>query len=61
MDDRTLSEDNHLEFVVTMATARKFGRLIGPRQAMLRNLVTDLILHDRITTTAAKGNVDREQ
>lgn len=34
---------------------RKFGRDSGHRKAMLRNLTTDLIVHERITTTEAKA------
>jgi large subunit ribosomal protein L17 len=35
--------------------ARKLGRKTGPRTALLRNLVTDLLLHERIETTEAKA------
>lgn len=34
---------------------RKLGRDSGHRKAMLRNLTTDLIVHERITTTEAKA------
>ena len=34
---------------------RRFDRPSGPRRAMFRILVTDLIRHGRITTTAAKA------
>lgn len=34
---------------------RKFGRRSGPRRAMLRNLVTSMILAEKIETTEAKA------
>ncbi|MBT9168163.1 MAG: 50S ribosomal protein L17 [Syntrophomonadaceae bacterium] len=34
---------------------RKFGRRSGPRCAMLRNLVTSVILAEKIVTTEAKA------
>ena len=34
---------------------RKFGRRSEPRRAMLRNLVTSMILHGKIQTTEAKA------
>ncbi|MBS4007403.1 MAG: 50S ribosomal protein L17 [Clostridium sp.] len=34
---------------------RKFGRRSGPRRAMLRNLVTSMILAEKIVTTEAKA------
>ena len=34
---------------------RKFGRPTGHRKAMYRNLVTDLLGYERITTTEAKA------
>lgn len=34
---------------------RKFSRKTGPRQALLRNLVTSLIIAERIETTEAKA------
>ncbi len=34
---------------------RKLGRTTDHREAMLRNLVTSLIMHDRLTTTEAKA------
>ncbi len=34
---------------------RKFSRKKGPRQALLRNLVTSLIIAERIETTEAKA------
>ena len=34
---------------------RKFGRASGHRKAMLRNLTTDLIVNEQITTTEAKA------
>jgi len=34
---------------------RKFGRRSGPRRAMLRNLVTSVILAEKIVTTEAKA------
>lgn len=34
---------------------RKLGRTTDHKEAMLRNLVTSLILHDRLTTTEAKA------
>lgn len=34
---------------------RKFGRLAGPRRALLRGLATSLVLHEAITTTEAKA------
>ncbi|MFD1363554.1 50S ribosomal protein L17 [Lentibacillus salinarum] len=35
--------------------ARKLGRQTDHRTAMLRNLTTDLIIHERIETTEAKA------
>ncbi|KGX85354.1 50S ribosomal protein L17 [Pontibacillus litoralis] len=35
--------------------ARKLGRTTDVRMAMLRNLATDLIVHERIETTEAKA------
>jgi large subunit ribosomal protein L17 len=34
---------------------RKLSRKAGPRRALLRNLVTSLLLHERIETTLAKA------
>ena len=34
---------------------RKLGRTTDHKEAMLKNLVTSLILHDRLTTTEAKA------
>lgn len=34
---------------------RKFGRMAGPRRALLRSLATSLVLHEAITTTEAKA------
>jgi len=34
---------------------RKFGREKGPREALLKNLATSLILHERVETTLAKA------
>ena len=34
---------------------RKFSRATGPRQALLRNLVTSLFIAERIETTEAKA------
>ena len=34
---------------------RKLGRTTDHKEAMLRNLVTSLIMHDRLTTTEAKA------
>lgn len=34
---------------------RKFGRRSGPRRALLRNLVTSMILAEKIVTTEAKA------
>jgi large subunit ribosomal protein L17 len=34
---------------------RKLSRTIGPRQALMRNLATSLLLHERIETTLAKA------
>lgn len=34
---------------------RKLNRPTGHRQALLRNLVTDLLRHERLTTTLAKA------
>jgi large subunit ribosomal protein L17 len=34
---------------------RKLGREAGPRRALLRNLTTSVILHERVTTTLAKA------
>ncbi|RME19505.1 MAG: 50S ribosomal protein L17 [Deltaproteobacteria bacterium] len=35
--------------------SRRFGRPTGHRQAMFRNLVTSLLVHERITTTVEKA------
>lgn len=35
--------------------ARKLGRETAPRKALLRNQVTNLIIHERIETTEAKA------
>jgi len=35
--------------------ARKLGRTTSTRMALLRNLATDLIIHERIETTEAKA------
>ena len=35
--------------------ARKLGRATDARMALLRNLATDLIIHERIETTEAKA------
>jgi large subunit ribosomal protein L17 len=35
--------------------ARKLGRTTDQRMALLRNLATDLIIHERIETTEAKA------
>lgn len=34
---------------------RKFGRVKEPRELMLRNLATSLILHEKVRTTEAKA------
>lgn len=34
---------------------RKFGREKAPREAMLRNLATSVILYEKVTTTEAKA------
>jgi large subunit ribosomal protein L17 len=34
---------------------RKLGREAGPRRALIRNLTTSVILHERVTTTLAKA------
>ncbi|MBS4021459.1 MAG: 50S ribosomal protein L17 [Dethiobacter sp.] len=36
-------------------TLRKFGRRSAPRRAMLRNLVTSLVLNGKVETTEAKA------
>jgi len=36
-------------------TGRKLGRPTGHRKALYRNLVTDLLDHEKITTTEAKA------
>ena len=36
-------------------SGRKFGRATDERRAMYRNLVTDLLDHEKITTTEAKA------
>ena len=38
-----------------LKTGRKLGRPTDHREAMLCNMVTSLILHDRITTTEARA------
>lgn len=40
-------------------TGRKLGRPAAHRQALLRNLVTDLLRHEKITTTEAKAKEAR--
>lgn len=35
--------------------ARKLGRTTDQRLALLRNLATDLIIHERLETTEAKA------
>ena len=47
-----------------LKAGRKFGRNTSHRRAMFRNLAANLVLHERITTTAAKakelrGEVER--
>jgi large subunit ribosomal protein L17 len=42
-------------------SGRKFGRNSAHRKAMYRNMVTSLIEHERITTTAAKAKSLRGQ
>ena len=37
----------------------KLGRDAAPRNAMLRNLATDLLRHERVTTTRAKAKAVR--
>lgn len=37
----------------------KFGRTTGPRQALIRGLMRNLILHESITTTEAKARAIR--
>ena len=34
---------------------RKFGRVRGPRKALLKNLATSLVLYEKIKTTEAKA------
>ena len=36
-------------------TGRKMSRATGPRRALYRNLVTELLKHGKITTTEAKA------
>lgn len=38
---------------------KKLGRPAGPRRALLRSLVTAVILHDKIRTTEAKARAAR--
>jgi len=38
-----------------LKTGRKLGRTTDHREAMLANMVTSLILHDRITTTETRA------
>ncbi len=40
---------------------RKLGRSTGERRALYRNLVTDLLRHERIETTEAKARAIRPQ
>jgi large subunit ribosomal protein L17 len=40
---------------------RKLGRSTGQRQALYRNMITQLFLHERITTTEAKAKAIRGQ
>ena len=37
---------------------RRLGRPTGHRKALFRNLVTDLIRHEKITTTETKAKRD---
>jgi large subunit ribosomal protein L17 len=39
----------------------KLGRSLGQRQALFRNLVTELFRHERIRTTRAKADAIRPQ
>ncbi len=36
-------------------TGKKFGRKKGPREAMLRNLATSVVLYDAVKTTETKA------
>lgn len=36
-------------------TGKIFGRKIGPRQALLKNLAASVILHEKVKTTEAKA------
>ena len=38
-----------------LKAGKKFGRNSGHRRAMMRNLVTSLFVHERITTTDVKA------
>lgn len=40
---------------------RKLGRNTGQRRALYRNMITQLFLHERITTTEAKAKAIRGQ
>ncbi|MDP2917313.1 MAG: 50S ribosomal protein L17 [Dehalococcoidia bacterium] len=40
-------------------SSRRFDRPTGPRQLMIRNLVTEVLDHTRITTTEAKAKAIR--
>lgn len=40
-------------------TTKTLGRKKAPREAMLRNLATSVILHETVKTTAAKAKVVR--
>jgi large subunit ribosomal protein L17 len=44
-----------------LKSGRKFGRMSGPRQALLRNLTKQLFEHGRIRTTEAKAKSVRPQ
>lgn len=35
---------------------RKLGRMSAPREALLRNLTSNVIVYERVRTTAAKAN-----
>ena len=43
-----------------MANNRKLGRVSSHRQAMLRNLATDVIMHGKIETTATRAKEVRK-
>ena len=43
-----------------LKAGRKLNRTSSHRKALMRNLVTSLLIHERITTTVAKAKESRK-